>query len=133
MYSLSTSTATTPSITVGVDEVPLTIYFKALELYTSGHNADSIFRQLGRIEYAYEINDLKGMVHTIIYNQQLINQTSQSSGSLAPSQAISAQDDRRKSCIIDVVELDDLEVAQMVAKKKEKQQAGLKHLLAMLK
>lgn len=131
MHSLITST--TPSITVGIDEVPLTVYFKALELYSSGQNAGSILQQLSRVEYIYEINDPHGMVHSIIYNQQLISQTSQPSNSLAPSPAISARDERRNSRIIDVVELDDLDVAQMVAKKKAKQQAGLKHLLAMLK
>ena len=132
MHSLIAST-TTPSITVGIDEVPLTVYFKALELYSSGQNADSILQRLSRVEYIYEIKDLHGIVHSIIFNQQLISQTSQPSNSLAPSPAISARDECRNSCIIDVAELDDLDVAQMVAKKKAKQQAGLKHFSAMLK
>lgn len=116
-------------VTIGVcgTEVPLSIYWQAVDLWTAGHSPESIVVRIVATRTVADIQEFRETVANIVYNQELIKLSNRSSR-LATTQ----RDMRRNSRIHFVGELDNLDVAQMVAERKEKERLGLKQFLAKL-
>lgn len=117
-----------PSITVCDTDVPLPLYWQAVDLWSAGHPADSIVVHIVATRPVKDLNSFHDIVRNIVYNQELVKQTT----TVPPALTLPSRDSRRNSCIINVGELDDLSVASMVARKKEKERLGLKQLLSKL-
>jgi len=119
-----------PSIGVCGEEVPLPLYWRAVDLWAAGHTSDSIFVHIVATSTISDVESLRGIVRNIVYNQELIHRVPLLTPSDDMAQANARPDARRNSRIQDVNELDDLRVAETVAEKKEKERAGLRHLLS---
>lgn len=124
----ATSTADSQA-TIGVcgSDVPLSIYWQAVDLWSAGHSVESIIVHIVATRTVPDIDEFRAIVSNIVYNQELI-QSSGRTSRLVPTQ----RDMRRNSRINFVGELDNLDVAQMVAQRKEKERLGLKQFLAKL-
>lgn len=138
--SASHPPAPTPTISVSGTEVPLPLYFQAIDLYTAGHNTDSILVHIVATTPISNIDVLRETVQNIILNLQLISNSSQTltvtGGSGSGSGSGSEENvSRRNSRIEFVGELDDLETARLLAGEKsrrEKERRTLRGLLGRL-
>lgn len=121
-----------PSIGVCGEEVPLSLYWHAVDLWAAGHTPDSIVVHIVATNNISNVEWLRNIVQNIVYNQELIHQESLLTPTNNMTRSHSRPEARRHSRILNVGELDDLHVAHMVAEKKEKERAGLRHLLSKL-
>jgi len=121
-----------PSIVVCGEEVPLPLYWRTVDLWSAGHTSDSIVVHLVASNAFPNVELLRDIVRNITWNQELIHQGSLLTPVSDVTQADIRSDTRRNSRISDVDEVDDLQVAQMVADKKQKERASLRNLLFKL-
>ena len=119
-----------PSIAVGGEDVSLTLYWRTVDLWLAGHTNDSIVDHIVATSTSFSVDALRDIVRNIIWNQELIHQEPFLTPSSSVVSANAGADTRRNSRILDVEELDDLDVAQKVADKK--QRASLRDLLHKL-
>lgn len=122
-------TQSTPCITVLDQEVPLPFYWQVVDLWTAGYSSDSIFARLVATNDVQKPEQSREVIEQIVYNQELIQRST--SQDLVQSDTL-VQNARRKSRIQEVVELDDLGLAQLIARRKEKKKLGLRQLLAKI-
>jgi len=121
-----------PSITVCGEEVPLPLYWRTVDLWSAGHTSDSIVVHIVASGSIPNVELLRDIVRNIVWNQELIRQGSLLTPTNDVAHTKSQSDTRRNSRISDVDEVDDLQVAQMVAEKKQKERASLRNLLSKL-
>lgn len=121
-----------PSITVCGEEVPLPLYWRTVDLWSAGHTSDSIVVHVVASSTIPNVELLRDIVRNIVWNQELIHQGSFLTPINDVAQTKGRSDTRRNSRISDVDEVDDSQVAQMVAEKKQKERASLRNLLSKL-
>lgn len=115
------------TVSVFGTEVPLSLYWQAVDLWSAGHSTESIVVHVVATRTVGDIQEFRKTVSNIVYNQELIKGSTRASNIQKET-----RDMRRNSRIHFVGELDNLDVAQMVAQRKEKERLGLKQFLAKL-
>lgn len=117
------------SISVGCEEVPLTLYFHVVDLWVAGYSTINIINTLVDFQSETQSPLSADTIANIIHNQEIIQAENESRTTHLTVLPCSS---RRLSRIANVSELDDLSVAHMVAQKKEKEKLGLRQMLAKL-
>ena len=119
-----------PTIAVGSEEVSLDLYFEAIDLWSAGLSPCSIVAQLGSYQETKHTNLTHDTVVNIIFNQEVMRQNASVSTNRHP---VDQEKHNWSARISTVSELADLDVANMVARKREKEKLGLKQFISRLK
>ncbi|KAK6372084.1 hypothetical protein LTR64_003997 [Lithohypha guttulata] len=127
MHTLPHPTIQIATILVGDAEVPLSLYWQAVDLWEAGHSSERIVVHIVATRNVSNLAMFRETIQHIVYNQELIKR------STIPAIITNTNPGmRRNSRIENVDELDNLDVADKVAQRREKEKLGLKQLIARL-